>query len=188
MDRIYEIFKRDYNISDRDWEIFSSKLALYTYPKRHIVLQKGEQENYLSFVDKGILRYYIPSDDNDLTFDFAFKNNFTSAYSSFITRTAAPYQVEAMTEVNLWRLTFDDLQAVYRDTLIGNTIGRHASEQLYMRKARRELSLLNETARQRYDNLFTAQPELLQLVPLKHIASYIGITPQALSRIRARIS
>ena len=71
---------------------------------------------------------------------------------------------------------------------MGNKIGRHASEDLYLKKAKRELSLLNDTAEQRYLNLFTEQPHMLKHIPLKYIASYIGITPQALSRIRKRIT
>ena len=61
-------------------------------------------------------------------------------------------------------------------------------EDLFLKKFKRELSLLNETAEQRYQNLFTEQSQLIKEIPLKYIASYIGITPQALSRIRKRIS
>lgn len=67
-------------------------------------------------------------------------------------------------------------------------IGRVAAEILYMEKSKRELSLLSMTAEQRYLNLFSEQQELIRLIPLKYIASYIGITPQALSRIRRRIT
>ena len=74
------------------------------------------------------------------------------------------------------------------NTGIGNQIGRLACEELFLKKSKRELSLLNDTATKRYLNLMEEQPLLFQQVPLKYIASYIGITPQALSRIRKRIS
>lgn len=96
--------------------------------------------------------------------------------------------METLTKTTLWQLTYDDLQAIYDETEIGNAIGRQASEDLFLKKSKRELSLLNETAEQRYLNLFTEQPKLIEKIPLKYIASYIGITPQALSRIRKRIS
>jgi hypothetical protein len=85
-------------------------------------------------------------------------------------------------------LTYNDLQTIYAETDIGNTIGRLASEDLFKKKSKRILSLLTQSAENRYWNLFTEQPHLLKLIPLKYIASYIGITPQALSRIRKRIS
>lgn len=67
-------------------------------------------------------------------------------------------------------------------------IGRKSAESLFLIKSRRELSLLNKTAEERYLDLFSQRPELIRHIPLKHIASYIGVTPQALSRIRKRIS
>lgn len=174
-------------ISNEEWAFFSSKLSLEEFPKKHIVLRTGQVENYLSFVETGIVRYFIPKLENDITFTFAFDNSFISGYDSFITRNPSIYQIETLTKTTLWRLTFDDLQAVYKETKIGNLIGRKASEDLYLKKSKRELSLLNETAEQRYLNLFTEQPHLIQNIPLKYIASYIGVTPQALSRIRKRI-
>lgn len=76
---------------------------------------------------------------------------------------------------------------VYEETEIGNKVGRLASEELFQQKFKRELAFLNKTAEERYQSLFKEQPKLIQKNPLKYIASYIGITPQALSRIRKRI-
>ncbi len=174
-------------ISDKEWAFFSSKLSRQEFPKKHVLLRVGQIENYLSFVETGVVRYFIPKLENDLTFTFVFDNSFISGYDSFITRTPSNYQIETLTKTSVWRLTFSNLQAVYKETEIGNLIGRKASEDLYLKKSKRELSLLNETAEQRYLNLFTEQPQLIQHIPLKYIASYIGVTPQALSRIRKRI-
>lgn len=117
-----------------------------------------------------------------------FDSNFFSGYDSFITQRASSYSIETLTPTTLWRINYADLQTIYQETEIGNFIGRQASEALFLRKSKRELSLLNETAEQRYLNLFTEQPNLIKHIPLQYIASYIGITPQALSRIRKRIS
>lgn len=153
-----------------------------------MLLNKGEVENHLSFVEKGIVRLYIPQEDGDLTFGFVFGGAFVSAYDSFITQTPAEYVVETITDTVLWQLNYKDLQEVYASSAIGNLIGRKASEELFLKKSKRELSLLRDSAEQRYLNLFEERPELIRQIPLKYIASYIGITPQALSRIRKRIS
>ena len=188
MEQIKEYFKKTFILTDTDWQIFSSKLSKQEFPKKTLLLRAGKTENYLSFIEKGIIRFYIPYEESELTFSFAFENGFVSAYDSFLTRTPSVYNVETLTHTVLWQLSFDDLQTIYNKTDIGNTIGRKASEELFIKKSRRELSLLTQTAEQRYLNLFTEQPHLLQLIPLRYIASYIGITPQALSRIRKRIS
>jgi CRP-like cAMP-binding protein len=187
MEQIRQYFEQSIKLTDQDWETFSSKLTKIEVPKRQLLLKAGQIENYLSFVEKGIIRLYIPKDDRDLTFAFGFHNGFVSAYDSFITRQPSVYNVETLTKTTLWRLQYKDLQAIYSETAIGNNIGRQASEDLFLKKSKRELSLLNDTAEQRYLKLFSEQPKLIQQIPMKYIASYIGITPQALSRIRKRI-
>ncbi|UZT97950.1 Crp/Fnr family transcriptional regulator [Chryseobacterium fluminis] len=187
MEQIRKYFDKTFKLTEQDWHIFSSKLTKQDFPKRHIMLRTGQVENYLSFIEVGIVRFYIPKADNDLTFSFSFNNNFVSGYTSFLTRRPSTYCIETLTKTTLWQLTYADLQEIYTETEIGNAIGRKASEELFLKKSKRELSLLNETAEERYLNLLTEQPELIKKIPLKYISSYIGITPQALSRIRRRI-
>lgn len=187
MEEIREYFERLVRLTEEDWRVFASQLTRKEFPKKHRLLREGQTENYLSFIQRGIIRFYIPREENDLTFAFAFDGQFVSAYDSFLTRQPSSYRVETLCPTVLWRVTYDDLQVIYRDTEIGNTIGRYSGEELFLKKSKRELSLLSETAEQRYLNLLDEQPELIQKIPLKYIASYIGITPQALSRIRRRI-
>lgn len=188
MDQIRENFERITKLTDADWHFFSSKLKRKVYPKKTLLLKAGQTENYLSFIEKGIIRFYIEKPEKDITFSFSFGNEFVSAYESFLTQKPAKCHVETLTETVLWQLTYADLQDIYAQTEVGNTIGRHASEALFIEKSKREISLLNNTAEERYLNLFTEQPQLIQLIPQKYLASFIGITPQALSRIRRRIS
>ncbi|GAA4315926.1 Crp/Fnr family transcriptional regulator [Mucilaginibacter gynuensis] len=174
--------------SDDDWAYFSSRLSKAVFPKKTIILQSGQTENYLSFIEQGIIRYFIPGIDKEVTFGFSFENEFESCYDSLLTQSRSVYSTETLTDTILWRISYADLQAIYANTHAGNTIGRLAAEDLFVKKAKRELSLLNEHAAQRYNKLFTERPHLIKQIPLKYIASYIGITPQALSRIRKAIS
>lgn len=187
MDQIRKYFEKITPISDADWEFFSSKLIRQEFPKKSLLLKAGKTENYLSFIEEGIVRFYIPKDEQDVTFSFAFANEFVSGYDSFLTQKPSVYHIEAITATILWRVSYADLQAIYAETSVGNIIGRNASEALYLEGLRRELSLLTETAEERYLKLLTEQPKLVQEISLKYLASYIGITPQALSRIRKRI-
>lgn len=187
MEEIRNYFENITSMSESDWLIFSSKLERREFPKKAVLLEVGKTENYLSFVEKGIVRFYIPKEENDITFFFAFQNQFMSGYNSFLTRSASTFQIETLTKVTLWSVSYANLQKIYRESTVGNLIGRNASEQLYINTLKRELSLLNDTAEQRYLKLFEEQPRIFEQIPLKYIASYIGITPQALSRIRRRI-
>ena len=188
MDEIRKYFENITQVSDPDWKLFSSKLLAQEFPKKTVVLKTGQTENYLSFIEKGIVRFYIQKEEQDYTFSFSFANEFVSGYDSFLTRIPSLYHIETITETTLWRVSYDDLQEIYDKTSVGNIIGRNASERLYLEGLKRELSLLIDSAEQRYLKLLSDQPKLIQEIPLKYLASYIGITPQALSRIRKRIS
>jgi len=188
MIEIRNYFAKMVAISDHDWAIFSSKLIRRVFDKKALILLVNKKENFLSFIEKGIVRKYIPKDSDDITIDFAFAGNFVTAYDSFLTRQPSSCQIEAITDTIIWSISYDDLQEIYAKTNIGNTIGRLASEDQFLKKSKRELTFLTKSAEERYLDLFSEQPHLLKLIPLKHIASYIGIAPQSLSRIRKSIS
>ena len=178
------------DVDDKDWFAFSSRLKKRELPKKNTFLSIGEVENNISFIEKGEVRLFIPKEDEEkeITFGFSFQGEFVSAYDSFLTQTPSLYQVETLVDTTLWSISYNDLQEVYKTTKIGNTIGRFISEKLFLLKSKREQSLLNETSEKRYLDLFKDRPNLIKQIPLKYIASYIGVTPQALSRIRKRIS
>jgi len=175
-------------MSDSDWEFFFSKLEEVKLGKNTTLLKVGKVENNLYFISKGIIRVFIPRDESDLTFGFLFDNEFVTAYDSLLTQSPSEYQIETITETILWKISNKDLQEVYERTSSGNIIGRKMAENMFLIKSKRELSFLSRTAEERYLDLFSDRPKLLQQIPLKYIASYIGVTPQALSRIRKRIT
>ncbi len=176
-------------ISNEDWEFFTCKLKQQVIPKKKIFLKVNEIENHISFIKSGVVRQFIPKEDpeKEITFGFSFKDQFISAYDSFLTQQPSTYQLQALTETVMLSITYNDLQEVYNKTQIGNLIGRLTAERLFILKSKREQYLLNLTAEERYLKLFKERPELLKVIPLKYISSYIGVTAQALSRIRKRL-
>ncbi|MEO9571874.1 MAG: Crp/Fnr family transcriptional regulator [Polaribacter sp.] len=176
-------------ISQEDWHFFTSKLKPNTIKKKTIFLKVNEIENQISFIESGVVRLFIPKEnpEKEITFGFSFKDQFISAYDSFLTQQPSAYQLQALTETKLLSISYNDLQEVYKRTQIGNLIGRLTAERLFLIKSKREQNLLNLSAEERYIKLFKERPELLKVIPLKYISSYIGITAQALSRIRKRI-
>jgi CRP-like cAMP-binding protein len=188
MEFIKEYFlSKNIPINDKDWEEFTRKNIRTEYKKKDVILKVGEVENYLSFVEKGAARLFFVKENKDLTIRFVFNYQYLTAYDSFTQRTPSRCNVEALTDMVVWRVHYDDLQKLYSMHSVGNLIGRLIVENLYVEKLNREYSFLSETAGERYQKLITEQPTLFREIPLKYIASYIGITPQALSRIRRRV-
>lgn len=188
MGYLREYYERIIELKESEWDFIAAQFRKRVFDKKEIITRQGDMENYLSFIESGTVRFYIPDAESELTFNFSFDKEFTCAYDSFLTQTPSEYELQALTETTVWQISYDDLQNVYAQTQVGNYLGRFASEKLFLAKSRRELSLLKYNAKERYLRLFSEQPDILKLVPLKYIASYIGITPQGLSRIRRQIS
>lgn len=110
----------------------------------------AEIEDYVSYIARGIVRYYVAEDDKDITFEIAFENSLAAGYDSFLTRKPVLYNAEALVDMELWSLDYMALQAVYASGNVGEKLGRLAAEQLYIRKNKRQMSLLKDTAEQRY--------------------------------------
>ena len=189
MEQIKKYIDQIATISEEDWDFFRSKLQRRTLPKKTIFLKINQIENHISFIESGVVRLFIPKEnpEKEITFGFSFKDQFVSAYDSFLTQKPSLYQLQTLTETSILSITYKDLQAVYKTTQIGDLIGRLTAERLFLIKSKREQNLLNLSAEERYLKLFKERPELLKVIPLKYISSYIGVTAQALSRIRKRL-
>ncbi|NRD23679.1 Crp/Fnr family transcriptional regulator [Winogradskyella litoriviva] len=189
MEQIKAYLDQIATISNTDWEFFMSKLKRRVIPKKTVFLERNQIEEHISFIESGVVRLFIPKEnpDKEITFGFSFKNQFISAYDSFLTQTPSAYQLQALTKTTILSINYTDLQDVYKTTQIGNLIGRLTAERLFLIKSKREQNLLNLTAEERYVKLFKERPEVLKVIPLKYVSSYIGVTPQALSRIRKRL-
>ena len=85
------------DISDEDWRFFMSKLQSRIIPKKTVFLKLNEIENHISFIESGVVRLYIPKEnpEKEITFGFSFKDQFISAYDSFLTQKPSAYQLQA---------------------------------------------------------------------------------------------
>jgi CRP-like cAMP-binding protein len=182
------LLSKNIPLTEENWKIYSDKNVRKEYKKKDLILKEGEVENYLSFVEEGVARLFFVKQNKELTTRFVFKYQYLTSYDSFLQRSPSRCNMEALTDMIVWQIHYDDLQEVYRTSPVGNLIGRLTIENIYLAKLNKEFSYLSESAEERYLKLMKEQPNLFQLVPLKHIATYMGITPQALSRIRKRIS
>ena len=171
-------------ITAEEWDYFESRLKYKIIEKKESLLQRGQVENHLSFINKGAVRIFVPKPRQDLTFGFLFENEFVSAYDSFLKRSPSDYTISTLAPTSVWQISYDDLQDVYNNTQIGDLIGRKMAEKMFLIKAKREIALLGKTASQRYSDLFAERPRLIKDIPLQYIASYLGVSRESLSRIR----
>jgi CRP-like cAMP-binding protein len=175
-------------IDEKDLQQFLKLLKVKTYKSGETILQKGQTDNYLSFLNKGIVRFYVEKNENDLTFDFVFANTFYCHYDSFYSRKPTQFYSEALTDIEISSIDYKSLHGLFATCEFAKDLAKIAVEKLLEKKVKRELLLLTNTPAERYLNLLQDQPKLLQQIPQKYLATYLGIVPETLSRIRKRIS
>jgi CRP-like cAMP-binding protein len=152
--------------------------------KGELLATEGKVCQYVYFLEKGCLRGYYNLDGKEVTYWFAFENNFVTSFFSFITRKAGIENIQVLEDCTLWAISYEDLQKLYGKHSDIERLGRIMHERYYVMLEERFVSNHFKEAKERYDNLMTNAPHILQRVPLGHVASYLGITQETLSRIR----
>lgn len=149
------------------------------------ILKAGTVCNASHFIEKGITRSYTYDlEGNEVTTAFYSENSFTSDLLSFFKRSPSKEYIQAITDCETWHITYDDMQDSFHTIPEFREFGRLNIVSNYGILKERMLSMLQDTAEQRYSDLISSSPEIYQNVPLKYIASYLGITDTSLSRIR----
>jgi CRP-like cAMP-binding protein len=167
---------------------FVGCLTVKHYKKGSQLSHEGRTNSTVCFIEKGAVLIYNTVDHRKNVYNFFFENEFTGDYESFLTRKPAKYSMEAIEDTITYNLHYNDMQRMYDKHLEFNKVGRFVAEAQFLRLTQRNTSLLSEKPEERYLNLITEKPQVLQRVPQYYVASYLGITPEALSRVRKRIS
>lgn len=158
------------------------------FDKYALITCAGEVEHSLYYLSEGIVRffYYNPTTDKETTVDILFAEQFFMSYASFVKRESSLFSIQALKEVTAYKIGREHLEHLIEQQEYLQ-IKADILEHLLIEKMQREAQFLLQSPEEIYRNLLEKDPKLIQNIPLKYIASYIGITPQALSRIRKRI-
>jgi CRP-like cAMP-binding protein len=144
----------------------------------------------VGFVLKGIFRVYYVDPKTSLEHNLYFiqEHSFLTSLKSLLTQTTCPYLIEAIEDAELLVIDKDDLQQLYTTSHGWERFGRLLAEQYFLFNQSRAESLLMQTAEERYVDLLTHYPDILNRVSLGHISSYLGVKGPSLSRIRAQLA
>ena len=173
--------------SPAETEMILSLFLPQTYKKGEYFLAEGQVCRYAGFIGKGLVRYYINHEGEEKTYEFGQENNFVCNYESFLPQLPSTKIIQALEDCEILQISYPALQDLYRSVRGGERFGRLVIEQVFVQLLQALASLYTDTPEQRYTKLLNERPALLQRVSQYHIASYVGIKPQSLSRIRKRI-
>ena len=172
-----------------DWKWITSSFEQVKYVKGEHLLQEGATAGHYWFVESGLLRSYaIDLKGNDLSLDFFTRGDVAIDWSSFLQQTPTRENIQALTRVICWRLDFPTFQQFFHGFEAFREAGRARLVGSYFALKRKSVSMITDQAKDRYRQLMGERPDLLQQVPLKQLASYLGITDTSLSRIRKELA
>jgi CRP-like cAMP-binding protein len=174
-------------LSEAEKAIVISLFKAKTYRKGEFFLAGGQVCKQAGFITKGLVRYYINHDGEDKTYDFAQENSFVCNYESFLPQTPSTKIIQALEDCEMLQISYTDLQAFYQSVSGAERFGRVVIEQVFVQTLQDLSSFYTDTPELRYEKFLKRHPGLLQRISQYHVASYVGVKPQSLSRIRKRI-
>jgi CRP-like cAMP-binding protein len=168
------------------WQAFVAHGEVIHAAKNQSLKQAGTTEKYLNFLLKGSGGILLWNNNNFVCVDLCYDGEFFGDYMSFLNQEPTMLEVLTFEETELFRISKSRFDAL-TETGYGEKICRFASEALFVHKQSQQIDIITKTAAERYHELLIKQPNIIRRTPQKHIASYLGITPQSLSRIRKSI-
>jgi CRP-like cAMP-binding protein len=185
--KLKQAFDKYLEVPVEVWKSFSDLGEIIHTTKGQIIKKANATEKYLYFILKGSGGILLWNEHNFICVDLCFEAEFFGDYMSFLTQQASQLEVVTFETSELFRISKANFDLLSQQTEFGNKICRFASEALFIHKQSQQIDILTRSATERYVELLSKQPEIIQKTPLKYIASYLGVTPQSLSRIRKEI-
>lgn len=175
------------DVTDEEWRLHEAVLRRRNLKKGEWLLKKGEVCQHVSFINYGCFRVYNIVKDEEITSDFRFEGNYITDYSSFLTQKPSADYIIALEDAEVMELHYSDMQILYEKVPSWQKYGRLIAEFLYIKVSERAQSLLFDSPEELYIRLMKERPKVIENMPQRYIASYLGIQPESLSRIRKRI-
>ena len=182
---LYKNFQLRVKLDKNEFELMASYFQPILINKKEILVAEGKSNDKIYYVEKGLLFLYKTLDNGDTqVIQFAKENHWISDLYSFLSGQKSLFSVQALEDCELWALDkkgFDEINSKFP---VVETSFRLALQGAYLSTLLRLSEIYSEDAQAKYNKMRDQQPDLLQRVPQYLIASYLGILPSSLSRIR----
>lgn len=185
--QIIESIKSLVPLNKKEEDVFVEILEVKQFKKKDFLQKEGQVCNKVSFINSGCMRLFYNVEGVENTVQFFFADSWYTDYASFLTGRPTIENMQALQNCEVVQFKKEDLYKLYNLFPIFDRVGRVMAENAFLSLSRLNQMLTNEDPELRYLNLLKQRPELVQQIPQHYIASYLGIKPESLSRIRKRI-
>lgn len=185
---LFQLIAEKYPLSDADRQRCLTYFEPVSVPKNQFIETAGKPPAYLYFISSGYVRlFYTDESGTEVTTHINCPPGFITSYNSFISQTASRENVASVTACQLLRITKANLDQLFRESTTLKDFSISVFEQSLAYNETRANELATLTAEQRYKKLMQSNPGMLQQVPVQYIASFLGMKPESLSRIRRQL-
>lgn len=189
MNPLEEFLKNIYPLSTAAQAAFINNFESYDFSKKSIIVEPETPAPILYFITKGAVREYLINDKgNDISVWFGFENDVAACLASFISNRPSFTGLQALEDVKAFGINRDSLYELYDKFSEIERLGRLMTERYFVATEAYRRGFHHLSAAQRYDELISNSPRIIQRIPLTHIASYLGVSLETLSRIRSKLT
>lgn len=186
--QLIDFIKSRHPLSKADTDLMIPYFEPVLYPKNRIIEEEGKVPKYLYYIVSGYLRLFHYNENGDeVTTHINCPPGFFTSYFNFINECKSPENVECITECELLRITKADLETLTSKNAAMKDFSIGVLQEAMVYNEKRSVELASLTAEQRYRKLIENQPGILHNVPITYIASFLGMKPESLSRIRRKL-
>lgn len=174
-------------VTEEEWKLHRDALTRRFLKKGEFLLREGQVCEHVSFINAGAFRAYTIINGTDVSNFFFFENTYATDYGSFLTRKPSDSNLIALEDSEVLQLNYTNMQMLYEKVPSWQKYGRLIAEYVFLMVEDRAKMLQYNSPEELYLKVMKEQPKILERVPLQHIASYMAIKPESLSRIRKRL-
>lgn len=181
-------FSKLINTTEEDWKAFEAILEVKTLKKKEYLLKQGQISRGVFFLSKGCLRtFHINEKGKDTSASFYFPNDFLREIESVTNNIPSQKSIQALEDSIVFYIDKSKLKNLYETSSFYQKLGRIILEKLTISEQKYASLLASHSPKERYLYILKNHPEFIERIPLQHLASYIGISRESLSRIRQKV-
>ncbi len=186
MNKLKPYLQSNFSFSENEIEKMASCFVSKSLKKKEYFLRAGHYCKNVAFIEKGCFIYYEIIAGEEKVCDFAFENDWITQYNSLLNNTPSQFNICAIENAEILVMDVSKIAALSKSIPKIGMLRTELAENYFIESTKRASQLANLKAEERYETLLNEKPETFQRIPQYHIASYLGIKPQSLSRIRAK--
>lgn len=186
--QLFAVVSNMLHLTEKEWQLFTAAFTYRSVPKKYVLVNVGQVAREAYFINKGAARLLFTKDGEEISANFIFENGFIASLESFLLQTPSRQAIETLEDCELLVITKSKLDELIAAQPMFNGFSRAIAEMAFIMLQKRASSFILDSPEERYQNMLKERPEILARVPQHMIASYLGITPVSLSRIRKRIT